>query len=91
LGWFRWPQESVEEALGADGIHALPELLRLTRLEVRIPRIEVAALERMATWAESTVSGVLARELRDLLSAHSRRFAREIPGFAETLAWPERR
>src|SRR5215210_7721716 len=43
-----WSQELVEEALGAEVAGVLPELVRLTNLEVRIPRLEVAALERVA-------------------------------------------
>ena len=43
-----WSQEVVEEALGAEVAEAIPELLRLTDLEVRIPRMEVVALERLA-------------------------------------------
>ena len=29
------------------------------------------------------------RELRDLVSVHSAWLSREVPGFAEALAWPE--
>jgi len=83
-----WSPEVVEEALGADLAQALPELLRLTDLEVRIPRMEVVALERLAAADGATVSAVLARELLDLVSAHSEWLAQEIPGFAEALAWP---
>jgi hypothetical protein len=68
---------------------ALPELLRLTDLEVRIPRMEVVALERLAALDGETVSAVLARELRDLVSVHSDWLSQELPGFAEALAWPE--
>jgi len=84
-----WSQEAVEQALGADGAAALPELLRLTDLEVRIPRIEVVALERLAARDEESVSAVLARELRDLVSVHSQWLSQEVPGFARALAWPE--
>ena len=66
-----WSQEVVEEALGAEVAEAIPELLRLTELEVRIPRMEVVALERLAARDGQTVSAVLARELRDLVSVHS--------------------
>lgn len=83
-----WSQEVVEEALGAELAEALPELLRLTDLEVRIPRMEVVALERLAERDRSTVSTVLARELRDLVSAHSEWLSAEVPGFALALAWP---
>jgi hypothetical protein len=85
-----WSQEVVEEALGAELAEALPELLRLTDLEVRVPRMEVAALERLAALDGETVSTVLARELRDLVSVHSEWLSQEVPGFAEALAWPER-
>ncbi len=84
-----WSQEVVEEALGAELAEALPELLRLTDLEVRIPRMEVVALERLAAAGRETVSTVLARELRDLVSVHSAWLSQEVPGFAEALAWPE--
>src|SRR5688500_8493583 len=39
-----WSQETVEAALGAELAEAIPELLRLTDLEVRIPRLELVAL-----------------------------------------------
>jgi len=39
-----WSQETVEEALGADLADAIPDLLRLADLEVRIPRLEILAL-----------------------------------------------
>jgi hypothetical protein len=55
----------------------LPEVLRLV------------ALERVAALDGETVSGVLARELRDFVSAHSEWLSQEVPGFAEALAWPE--
>jgi hypothetical protein len=84
-----WSQETVEEALGEEVAHALPELLRLTDLEVRIPRFEVAALERVAARDGKTVDALLARELLDFASSHATWLAAEITGFAEALAWPE--
>jgi hypothetical protein len=80
---------SAEEALGADMAAALPELLRLTDLEVRIPRMEVVALEHLAARERQSVSAVLARELRDLVSVHAQWLSMEVSGFAEALAWPE--
>lgn len=84
-----WSQEVVEEALGAEVADALPELLRLTELQVRIPRMEVVALERLAAIDGETVSAMLARELLDLVSLHSPWLSLEVPGFAEALHWPE--
>jgi hypothetical protein len=47
---------------------AIPELLRLCDLEVRIPRMEVVALEKLAARDGKSVDAVLAAELRDLVS-----------------------
>ncbi|HYK02919.1 MAG TPA: hypothetical protein VE974_14255 [Thermoanaerobaculia bacterium] len=55
-----WSQEAVEEALGAELAEAIPELLRQTYLEVRIPRMEVVALERVAARAAIGESGARA-------------------------------
>lgn len=84
-----WEQEEIEEALGMELADAIPELLRLTDLQVRIPKMEVVALERVAARDGRAVDAVLARELLDFVSAHSEWLAHEIPGFAEALAWPE--
>ena len=84
-----WSQDVVEEALGSDVAGVIPELLRLVDLEVRIPRMQVVTLERLAAMGGVTVSVVLARELRDLVSVHSEWLSEEVPGFAEALHWPE--
>ncbi len=83
-----WSQEVVEEALGADLAAAIPELLRLTDLEVRIPRLEVVALEKLAARDGETVSAVLARELLDLVSVHAEWLSAEVEGFGAAMAWP---
>ena len=84
-----WSQEAVEQALGADVAAALPDLRRLSDLEVRLPRMQIVALERLAALDDETVSTVLARELRDLVSVHSEWLSAEVPGFAEALTWPD--
>lgn len=83
-----WEQEDVEAALGAELADVLPELLQLDDLAVRIPRLQIAALERIAVRDGRSVDAVLARELRDLVSAESSWLCREIPGFALALNWP---
>lgn len=83
-----WEQSDIEEALGAELAEALPELLMLSDLEVRIPRMEVVALEKLAARDGKSVDSVLARELRDLVSAQSEWLASVIPGFAVALSWP---
>jgi len=83
-----WSQEVVEEALGTDAIDLIPELVRLTDLEVRIPRLQVVTLERLAAIDGETISAVLARELRDLVSVHAPWLGEEVLGFAAAFAWP---
>lgn len=82
-------QEEIERALGVELADAIPELLRLTDLAVRIPRMEVVALEQVAGREGKSVDAVLARELLDFVSAHSDWLSVEIPGLAEALSWPD--
>lgn len=89
FGMDLWSQEVVEETLGPEISEAIPELLRWTELEVRIPRIEIVALQRLAAADGKTVSALLAWELRDLISVHSKWLASEVPGFAAAFSWPE--
>jgi hypothetical protein len=84
-----WSQETVEEALGGDVAGVIPELVRLTELAVRIPRMEVVALERVAARDGKSVDSVLARELLDFVSAQSPWLGREVPGWMAALEWPE--
>jgi hypothetical protein len=55
-----WSQETIEAALGADLADAIPKMLRLADLEVRIPRFEVLALERIAERDGKSVDAILA-------------------------------
>jgi hypothetical protein len=84
-----WPQEAIESALGADLADAIPELLRLAGLEVRIHRLEILALERLAGRDGKSVDAVLACELLDGVSVHSEYLATAIPGFIAALRWPQ--
>jgi hypothetical protein len=83
-----WSQDAVEQALGTDAIDLIPELVRLTDLEVRIPRLQVVTLERLAALDGKSISAVLARELEDLVSVHAPWIGEEVPGFAAAFAWP---
>jgi hypothetical protein len=84
-----WSQEVIEEALGEDLAAVIPELVRLAKLEVKVPRFEIVALERMAGREGKSVDAVLARELLDFASVHSPWIGTEVPGFAAALQWPE--
>jgi hypothetical protein len=83
-----WEQADIEAALGAERADVLPELLRLDDLNVRIPRLEIAALERIAVRDGRSIDAVLARELRDLVSAESSWLSAAITGFSQALNWP---
>lgn len=83
-----WEQEEVEAALGVDLALAIPELLRLADLSVRIPRMEVVALERVAVRDGVSTAKLLSRELLDFVSVHADWLSQEVPGFREALRWP---
>jgi hypothetical protein len=83
-----WEQSDVEAALGAELAEALPDLLMLSDLEVRIPRMEIVALEKLAARDGKSIDSVVALELRDMVSAQSEWLSSVIPGFAAALSWP---
>jgi hypothetical protein len=83
-----WDQEEVEAALGRELNGAIPELLRLAELRVRIPRMEVVALERVAAAEGRTVDALLSRELLDFMSEHAPWLSEVVEGFGEALVWP---
>jgi hypothetical protein len=65
-----WPLHVIEEALGAEADGILPQAIRTAELRVRLPRHHIDMLEYRADQQETTVSGVLARELDGIASAH---------------------
>jgi len=58
-----WPMHVIEEALGDDADGILPQAIRSAELRVRLPRHHIDMLEYRADRQETTVSGVLEREL----------------------------
>ena len=83
-----WPLHVIEEALGAEADGVLPQAIRTAELRVRLPRHHIDMLEYRADQQETTVSGVLARELDGIASAHIEELSSALPGFAEAMAWP---
>jgi hypothetical protein len=77
-----WPLHVIEEALGAEADGVLPQAIRTAELRVRLPRHHIDIQQ------ETTVSGVLARELDGIASAHIEELSSALPGFAEAMAWP---
>jgi hypothetical protein len=83
-----WPQATIEKALGDDLPKALPKLVRLAAVEVRLPRFELLALQRLAQRDGTSVDVLLGLCLLDLVSAESDFLTAEIPGFSAALRWP---
>src|SRR3954463_16198582 len=75
-----WPLHVIEEALGAEADGNLTQVIRTAELRVRLPRHHIDMLEYRADQQETTVSGVLARELDGIASAHIEEFAGGPPG-----------
>ncbi|HSY51116.1 MAG TPA: hypothetical protein VLC46_20085 [Thermoanaerobaculia bacterium] len=83
-----WPMHVIEGALGDDADGILPQAIRCAELRVRLPRHHIDMLEYRAGQQETTVSGVLERELDGIASAHIEELSAALPGFAEAMAWP---
>ena len=74
--------------LGNDADGILPQAIRSAELRVRLPRHHIDMLHYRADQQETTVSGVLERELDGIASAHIEELSAALPGFAEAMAWP---
>ncbi len=83
-----WPLHVIEEALGDEADDILPRVIRTAELRVRLPRHHIDMLSYRAVQQETTVSGVLERELDGIASAHAEELSEALPGFAEAMDWP---
>ena len=83
-----WPMHVIEEALGEETDGILPQAIRSAELRVRLPRHHIEMLEYRADQDETTVSGVLSRELDGIASAHIEELSAALPGFADAMMWP---
>ncbi|HXA16121.1 MAG TPA: hypothetical protein VN380_03975 [Thermoanaerobaculia bacterium] len=83
-----WPMHVIKEALGDDAEGILPQAIRNSELRVRLPRHHIDMLHYRTDQQETTVSGVLERELDGIASAHVEELSAALPGFAEAMAWP---
>ena len=75
-------------ARGRGGRHPAAGDLERAELRVRLPRHHIDMLHYRADQQETTVSGVLARELDGIASAHIEELSAALAGFAEAMAWP---
>jgi hypothetical protein len=66
-----------------------PSLRRVLRRRIHGRAPEILALERLADRDGKSADTILARELLDVVSAHSEYLAKAIPGFTAALRWPQ--
>ncbi len=83
-----WPQAELEQALGDEVTRAMPDLVRLAELHVRVPRFEVLGMEQLAAREGTSVDDLVSRQLLDAVSAEGTWLVATVPGFAEALRWP---
>lgn len=84
-----WTLAEIHEALGADADAALPPLLALRTVTVRLPEYMVRALETIAAEDGTTVDQALHGELIDFAGSYSGRMDAKIPGFRRAYLFPD--
>jgi hypothetical protein len=84
----RWTLAHIQDALGADASHALPPLLSLRCVTVRLPEYIVRALEVVAADDGVTVDDCLYGELIDFAGTMSPRLASRVPGYQRAYLFP---
>lgn len=84
----RWPQDLIEVALGTDLSSVMPELVRLTELNVRVPRYGVVVAGRVALREGTTIDQVVSRQLLDLALNESEQHESAVTGLASAIRWP---
>jgi hypothetical protein len=84
----RWTLAEIHDALGAEATTALPPLLALRSLTVRLPEYLVRALETMAAEDATTIDDWLHQELVDFAGTVADRMERVVPGFRRAYFFP---
>lgn len=77
----KWPLPVIHDALGADAARALPALLLLQELRIRLPAYQVLMLRRLADLESVDVDSYLANYFLDLACSEVIILEAEIPGF----------
>ena len=88
LAFRRWTLAEMHEALGCEAASALPPLLALRSITVRLPDYLVRAIEHEAASDDTTVDDWLQRELVDFAGTAAERMERVIPGFRGAYLFP---
>ena len=85
----QWPLTVIEKALGREAALIPPPALRTGRLDARLPRYQLGALQVLAADGGESVEAMLMRMVEELIDLYRERLARVIPDLAEAMAWPE--
>jgi hypothetical protein len=84
----QWSLAEIHAALGADARTALPALLNLRAVTVRLPEFIVRAIEVSAANEHMTIDDWLHHELVDFAGTAVDRMERLIPGFRRAYLYP---
>lgn len=90
LAFRRWTLAEMHEALGCEARAALPPLLTLRSVTVRLPEYLVRAMEHEAASDDTTVDDWLHHELIDFAGSVAMRMERAVPGFRRAYLFPGR-
>jgi hypothetical protein len=85
-----WALEEIVDALGTDAATALPPLLSLRSVTLRLPEYIVRGLETVAAEERTTVDAYLSDELLEFAGAVVDRMEAVHPGFRRAYLYPGR-
>lgn len=86
----RWPLETIFEALGKDAEGVIPPLLRIEKVQLKVPAYIVRFLELMAGEESTTVNELLRKMLADYVDGSlTENRSAAIPGLIEAAYFPE--
>ncbi len=85
-----WALEEIVDALGADAATALPPLLSLRSVTIRLPEYIVRALETVAAEDRTTIDAYLSGELLEFAGGVVDRMEAVHPGFRRAYFYPGR-
>jgi hypothetical protein len=86
----RWTLAEVHEALGTDAATALPPLLTLRTVTLRLPAFIVCTLETIASRNGTTPDACLHQELMELAGVWAKEMEAVHPGFRRAYLFPGR-
>jgi len=84
----RWTLAEIHDALGADAAKALPPLLSLRTVTVRLPEFIARALEKIAEDNATTFDASLHNALMDFAGSRPDEMEAAIPGFWRAYLFP---